>query len=98
MRSIRLGSEHISPPTWVKPQLAAVVKQAPDGPIGLARSSSTFGDVYEVASNPTKPASAEDIVQTQRYIRDLTKVCEREINEALLEQLSVAKCRAPSRP
>ena len=32
MRSIRRGSEHISPPTWVKPQLAALVKQAPDGP------------------------------------------------------------------
>jgi ATP-dependent DNA ligase len=32
MRSIQRGSEHISPPTWVKPQLAALVKQAPDGP------------------------------------------------------------------
>src|SRR5215472_1173260 len=32
MRSIRRGSEHISPPTWVKPQLAALVKEAPDGP------------------------------------------------------------------
>ena len=32
MRSIRRRSEHISPPTWVKPQLAALVKQAPDGP------------------------------------------------------------------
>jgi ATP-dependent DNA ligase len=32
MRSIRRGSGQISPPTWVKPQLAALVKQAPDGP------------------------------------------------------------------
>jgi len=32
MRSIRRGSEHISLPTWVKPQLTALVKQAPDGP------------------------------------------------------------------
>ena len=31
IRSIRT-SGHISPPTWVKPQLAALVKQAPDGP------------------------------------------------------------------
>jgi ATP-dependent DNA ligase len=32
MRSIRRGSEHISPPTWVKPQLAVLVKEALDGP------------------------------------------------------------------
>ena len=32
MRSIRRRSEHVSLPTWVKPQLAALVKQAPDGP------------------------------------------------------------------
>jgi DNA ligase D-like protein (predicted ligase) len=32
MRTTQQGSEHISPPTWVKPQLAALVKQAPDGP------------------------------------------------------------------
>jgi hypothetical protein len=38
-----------------------------------------FGGVYEVASNPTKPAPAEDIVQTQSHIRELTKVCERKV-------------------
>ena len=32
MRSIRRRSEHVSLPTWVKPQLVALVKQAPDGP------------------------------------------------------------------
>jgi len=32
MSLARRGSEHASPPTWVKPQLAALVKQAPDGP------------------------------------------------------------------
>jgi hypothetical protein len=43
-----------------------------------------FGGVYEVASNPTKPLSAEDIVQTQSHIRELTKVCEREVHEVVL--------------
>jgi hypothetical protein len=32
MSRTRRGGEHISPPTWVKPQLVALVKQAPDGP------------------------------------------------------------------
>src|SRR6516162_6050899 len=43
-----------------------------------------FGGVDEVASNPTKPPSAEDIVQTQSYIRELTKVSEREVHEVVL--------------
>jgi len=32
MSPIRRRTERTSPPTWVKPQLAALVKQAPDGP------------------------------------------------------------------
>ena len=50
----------------------------------LSEAGGLLGGVYEVASNPMKPASAEDIVQTQSHIRELTKVCEREINEAVL--------------
>ena len=30
--STLLGSEPASPPAWVKPQLAALVKEAPDSP------------------------------------------------------------------
>jgi hypothetical protein len=50
----------------------------------LAEAGGLFGGVYEVASNPAKPASADDIAQTRRHIRELTKVCEREIHEAVL--------------
>jgi bifunctional non-homologous end joining protein LigD len=32
MSRTRWGSKHVSLPAWVKPQLAALVKQAPDGP------------------------------------------------------------------
>jgi hypothetical protein len=31
-----VGAEH--PPSWIKPQLAALVKEAPDGPAGLMRA------------------------------------------------------------
>jgi hypothetical protein len=50
----------------------------------LSEAGGLLGGVYEVASNPTKPASAEDIVQTRSHLRELTEVCEREINEAVL--------------
>jgi bifunctional non-homologous end joining protein LigD len=32
MTPTRRKAEQASPPTWVKPQLAALVKEAPDGP------------------------------------------------------------------
>ena len=39
---------------------------------------------YELACNPTKPMTADDIAQTRRSIRELTKVGEREIHEVVL--------------
>jgi hypothetical protein len=50
----------------------------------LSEAGGLLGGISEVAGNPTKPASADDIVQTRRHIRELTKVCEREIHEAVL--------------
>ena len=38
------------------------------------------------ASNLTKPASSDDIVQSRRHIRELTKVCERETQEVILSR------------
>ena len=38
------------------------------------------------ASNLTKPASSDDIVQSRCHIRELTKVCERETQEVILSR------------
>jgi hypothetical protein len=43
-----------------------------------------FDRLYELAGNPTKPVTADDIVQTRRQVRELTKVGEREIHEVVL--------------
>ena len=50
----------------------------------LAEAGGLFRGVYEVAVEPAKPASADDIAQTREHIRELTKICEREIHEAVL--------------
>jgi hypothetical protein len=43
-----------------------------------------FASLHELAGNPTKPVTADDIAQTRRNIRELTKVGEREIHEVVL--------------
>jgi hypothetical protein len=43
-----------------------------------------FDGLYELAGNPTKPVTADDIAQTRRNIGELTRVAEREIHEAVL--------------
>jgi hypothetical protein len=43
-----------------------------------------FDGLYELAGNPTKPVTANDIVQTRRHVRELTKVGEHEIHEVVL--------------
>jgi len=50
----------------------------------LAEAGGLFRGVYEVAVEPAKSASADDIAQTREHIRELTKICEREIHEAVL--------------
>ena len=50
----------------------------------LSEVGGFFGGIHDIAADPTKPVSAEDIVQTWRHIRELTEVCEREIHEAVL--------------
>jgi len=50
----------------------------------LAEAGGLLRGVFEVACDPTKPASADDIAQTRRHISELTEICEREIHAALL--------------
>jgi hypothetical protein len=50
----------------------------------LAEAGGLLRGVCEVARDPTKPASADDIAQTRRHISELTEICEREIHAALL--------------
>jgi len=61
----------------------------------LSEAGALFNGVYQVTSDPTKPVSAEEIVETWSHIRELTKVCEREINEAVLA-CSNARRQTPS--
>jgi hypothetical protein len=50
----------------------------------LSELRAVFDGLYELAGNPTKPVTADDIAQTRRNVRELTKVGEREIHEAVL--------------
>jgi hypothetical protein len=50
----------------------------------LSELRAIFDGLYELAGNPTKPVTVDDIAQTRRNIRELTKVGEREIHEAVL--------------
>jgi hypothetical protein len=50
----------------------------------LSELRAIFDGLYELAGNPTKPVMADDIAQTRRNVRELTKVGEREIHEAVL--------------
>ena len=46
----------------------------------LSELRAIFDGLYELAGNPTKPVTMDDIGQTRRNIRELTKVGEREIH------------------
>jgi hypothetical protein len=50
----------------------------------LSELRAIFDGLHELAGNPTKPVMADDIAQTRRNIRELTKVGEREIHEVVL--------------
>ena len=50
----------------------------------LSELRAIFDGLYELAGNPTKPVTADDVAQTRRNIRELTKVGEREIHEIVL--------------
>jgi hypothetical protein len=50
----------------------------------LSELRAIFDGLYELAGNPTKPVTADDVAQTRRHIRELTKVGEREIHEVVL--------------
>jgi hypothetical protein len=49
----------------------------------LSELRAIFDGLYQLAGNPTKSVTADDIAQTRR-IRELTKVGEREIHEVVL--------------
>jgi hypothetical protein len=48
----------------------------------LAEAGGLLRGVSEVARDPTKPASADDIAQTRHHISELTQICEREIHSS----------------
>ena len=50
----------------------------------LSEMRAIFDGLHELAGNPAKPVSADDIPQTRRNIRELTKIGEREIHEVVL--------------
>jgi hypothetical protein len=50
----------------------------------LAEAGGLLRGVSEVARDPRKPASDDDIAQTRHHISELTEICEREIHAALL--------------
>ena len=64
----------------------------------LSEAGGLFGAVSEIAGDPTKPVSAEDIVQTRHHIRELTEVCEREIHEAVLSCVRARRRESNSVP
>ena len=76
-----------------KEQGLALAERARRALEALSEAGGLLGGIYEVAGDPTKPASADDILQTRRHIRELTKVCEREIHEAVLSiRAPVGEC------
>lgn len=50
----------------------------------LSELHAIFDGLHELAGDPTKPVTADDISQTRRNIRELTRVGEREIHEVVL--------------
>jgi hypothetical protein len=50
----------------------------------LAEAGGLLRGVSEVARDPAKPATADDIAQTRHHISELTEICEREIHATLL--------------
>jgi hypothetical protein len=50
----------------------------------LSELRAIFDGLHELAGNPTKPVTVDDVAQTRRNVRELTKVSEREIHEVVL--------------
>jgi hypothetical protein len=50
----------------------------------LGELHAIFDGLHELAGNPVKPATAEDIAETRRNVRELTRAGEREIHEVVL--------------
>ena len=50
----------------------------------LSEVRAMFDGLHELAGNPTKPVTSDDIAQTRRNVRELTKIGEREIHEVVL--------------
>jgi hypothetical protein len=49
----------------------------------LSELRAIFDGLHEIASYPAKPVTADDIAQTRRNIRELTKAGEHEIQEVV---------------
>ena len=50
----------------------------------LGELHAIFDGLHELAGNPTKPATADDISEIRRNVRELTRAGEREIHEVVL--------------
>jgi len=50
----------------------------------LTELRAIFDGLHELSGNPTKRMTADDIAQIRRNVRELTKIGEREIHEAVL--------------
>jgi hypothetical protein len=68
----------------------------------LSERRAIFDGLYEFTGNPTKTVTADDIVQTQRHVRELTKIGEREIREVVLSctraRRQLLKCVPTTKP
>ena len=61
----------------------------------LSEVRAMFVAMHGLASNPTKPVTADDIAKTRRNVRSLTKIAESEIHEVVL---SCARARRQALP
>jgi hypothetical protein len=79
-----LGRDTFIEGMFRKEQGLALPERARRALEALAEAGGLLRGVSEVARDPAKPASANDIAQTRRHISELTAICEREIHAALL--------------
>ena len=71
-------------------------ERADEGMRKLAELRTMFAAVADVTSDPTKPASPEDLKATLEHVREMTRIAEREIN-AVVQSCKRARKHA-SRP
>ena len=71
-------------------------QRADEGMTKLAELQVLFAAVADITSDPTKPASPEDLKATLEHVREMTRIAEREIN-AVVQSCKRARKHAPPR-